>query len=180
MGCGRLVAVVAGGLSGGGAFTWALCRPQPDASKRVREIGIMERISFAVLFTFNPTTFLPGSAGVSANAANFCFSALSPGFNPHFSPDFYCGGGSRHVYCVALGRAPRHTVKYACGALRRAPCIHARLSRLAAKPGEKCGLGSQNANYCLHVGSKDPIYLVQKTSLSKPRYGPHKDHGNQD
>jgi hypothetical protein len=37
--------------------------------------------------------------------------------SPHFSPVFYCGGGSGHVYCVALGRAPRHTVKYACGAL---------------------------------------------------------------
>jgi hypothetical protein len=38
--------------------------------------------------------------------------------SPHFSPAFYCGGGSGHVYSVALGRAPRHTVKYACGALR--------------------------------------------------------------
>jgi hypothetical protein len=60
--------------------------------------------------------------------------------NPHFSPSFCCGGGSGHVYCVALPRAPRHTVKYACGALRRAPCIHARLRRLATKDGEKCGL----------------------------------------
>jgi hypothetical protein len=60
--------------------------------------------------------------------------------NPHFSPDFYYGGGSGHVSSVALGRAPRHTVEYACGALRRAPCIHARLRRLATKPGEKCGL----------------------------------------
>jgi hypothetical protein len=40
--------------------------------------------------------------------------------NPHFSPAFYCGGGSRHINCVALGRAPRHTVEYACGALGRA------------------------------------------------------------
>jgi hypothetical protein len=37
--------------------------------------------------------------------------------NPHFLPILYCGGGSRHVYSVAVGRAPRHTVKYACGAL---------------------------------------------------------------
>ena len=65
----------------------------------------------------------------------------------HFSPVFYCGGGSGHVYCVALGRAPRHTVVYVCGALGRAgwkapdaPCIHARLRRLATKTGEKCGL----------------------------------------
>jgi hypothetical protein len=36
--------------------------------------------------------------------------------SPHFSPAFYCGGGSGHVYSVALGRAPRHTIKYACGA----------------------------------------------------------------
>jgi len=60
--------------------------------------------------------------------------------SPHFSPSFCCGGGSGHVYCVALPWAPRHTVKYACGALRRAPCIHARLHRLATKHGEKCGL----------------------------------------
>jgi hypothetical protein len=60
--------------------------------------------------------------------------------SPHFSPIFYCGGGSGHVYCVALCRAPRHTVEYACGALGRAPCIHARLRRLATKSGEKCGL----------------------------------------
>ena len=60
--------------------------------------------------------------------------------NPHFSPAFYCGGGSGHVYCVALRRASRQTVKSACEALGRAPCIHARLHRLATKPGEKCGL----------------------------------------
>ena len=63
-----------------------------------------------------------------------------PPTSPHSSPAFYCGGGSGHVYCVALGRAPRRTVEYACGALGRAPCIHARLRRLATKPGEKCGL----------------------------------------
>ena len=63
----------------------------------------------------------------------------------HFSPIFYCGGGSGHVYCVALGRAPRHTVVYVCGALGRVPCIHARLRRLATKTGEKCGLGEQLA-----------------------------------
>ena len=62
--------------------------------------------------------------------------------NPHFSPAFYCGGGSGHVYCVALGRAPRRTVEYACGALGRAPCIHTRLHRLATKSGEKCGLSA--------------------------------------
>ena len=33
------------------------------------------------------------------------------GISPHFSPDFYCGGGSGHVYCVALPRAPRRTVE---------------------------------------------------------------------
>jgi hypothetical protein len=37
--------------------------------------------------------------------------------SPHFSPAFYCGCGSGHVYCVALCRAPRHTVEYACGAI---------------------------------------------------------------
>ncbi len=59
---------------------------------------------------------------------------------PHFSPAFYCGNGSGHVYCVALCRAPRRTAEYVCGGLGRAPCIHARLRRLAMKPGEKCGL----------------------------------------
>jgi len=62
------------------------------------------------------------------------------GANPHFSQAFYCGVGYGHVYGVVLGRAPRHTVKYACGALRRAPCIHTRLRRLATKSCEKCGL----------------------------------------
>jgi hypothetical protein len=60
--------------------------------------------------------------------------------SPHFSQAFYCGGGSGHVYCVALRRAPRRTVECACGALGRAPCIHARLRRLATKPCEKSGL----------------------------------------
>ncbi len=60
--------------------------------------------------------------------------------NPHFLQGFYCGGGSVHIYCVARLRAPRHTVEYACGALGRAFCIHARLRRLATKPCEQCGL----------------------------------------
>ena len=61
--------------------------------------------------------------------------------SPHFSPASYSGGGSGHVYGVALRRASRQTVKSASEALGRAPCIHARLHRLATKPGEKCGLG---------------------------------------
>jgi hypothetical protein len=65
-----------------------------------------------------------------------------PGPSPHFSPGFYCGGGYGHVYCVALGRAPRRSVNNASGALGRAPCIHAHLHHLATNPGEKCGLGS--------------------------------------
>jgi len=60
--------------------------------------------------------------------------------NPHFSPALYCGGGSGHVYCVALGLAPRRTVEYASGALGLASCIHAPLCRLATIPGEKSGL----------------------------------------
>jgi predicted RNase H-like HicB family nuclease len=47
---------------------------------------------------------------------------VPPGTCPHFSPAFYCGGGFGHVYCVALCRAPRHTVEYACGALRNLHC----------------------------------------------------------
>jgi hypothetical protein len=60
--------------------------------------------------------------------------------SPHFSQGFYCGVTEHHVYCVALLQAPRHTVKYACGAFSRAPCIHGPLHRLATKPCEKCGL----------------------------------------
>jgi len=59
--------------------------------------------------------------------------------NLHFSQIFYCGGGSGHVYGVALCRAPPRTVEYVC-ALGRAPCIHARLHRLALGMCEKCGL----------------------------------------
>jgi hypothetical protein len=60
--------------------------------------------------------------------------------SPHFSPAFYCGGGSGHVYCVALGRAPRRTVEYACGALLSRALYPCRLHRLATKSGEKSGL----------------------------------------
>jgi hypothetical protein len=66
------------------------------------------------------------------------------GISPHFSPAFYCGDGSEHVYSVALGRAPRHTVEYPAGPsvalaekLPDAPCIHTRLRRLATKPASK-------------------------------------------
>jgi len=65
--------------------------------------------------------------------------------SPHFSPAFYCGAGSGHVYGVALCRAPRRTVEYACGTLSRALLakrrIPARLRHLATKPGEKSRLG---------------------------------------
>jgi hypothetical protein len=60
--------------------------------------------------------------------------------NPHFSPAFCCCSGSGHVCSIALRRAPGHTVQYACGALGRAPCIHARLHRLVTKSDEKSGL----------------------------------------
>ena len=66
--------------------------------------------------------------------------------SPHFSQAFYCGGAAGHVYCVALRRAPRRTVKYVCGTLGRAPCIHARLRLLATKPREKCGLDQFDAS----------------------------------
>jgi len=51
--------------------------------------------------------------------------------NPLISQGSYCGGTADHVYCVPLNRPPRHTVKYACGGLNRAPCIHGPLHRLA-------------------------------------------------
>jgi len=35
------------------------------------------------------------------------------GASPHFSQAFYCGAGYGHVYTIALGRAPRDTVKNA-------------------------------------------------------------------
>ena len=54
--------------------------------------------------------------------------------NPHFSQGFYCGGASGHVYCVALPRAPRRTVEYACGALGRAPVSEAAYPRPSAPP----------------------------------------------
>jgi hypothetical protein len=69
---------------------------------------------------------------------------------PHFSPAFCCCGGSGHVYGVALRRAPRHTVQYACGALGRPPCIHARLHLLVTKSGEKSGLIRQ-ADLVQHI-----------------------------
>jgi hypothetical protein len=86
--------------------------------------------------------------------------------NPHFSPAFYCGGGSRHVYCVALCRAPRHTVEYACGALGRAPCIHARLRRLATKSGEKCGLGLRDRTVESHRCNQDHSVLTVSANRS--------------
>jgi len=70
------------------------------------------------------------------------FSENTPFVKSYFSPAFYCGAGSGHVYGVALRRAPRRTVEYACGTLGRAPCINARLRHLATKPGEKSGLGA--------------------------------------
>jgi hypothetical protein len=41
--------------------------------------------------------------------------------NPHFSPAFYCGDGSGHVYFVALGRAPRHT-EAILAKIKASPC----------------------------------------------------------
>jgi len=69
--------------------------PKPNRQMRVCRIGIIQ---------------VSNEDDVPASPA--------PKPSPHFSPAFYCGGGSGHVYCVALGRAPRRTVEYACGALR--------------------------------------------------------------
>jgi len=43
------------------------------------------------------------------------FMSMHPaeGASPHFSPAFYCGAGYGHVYSIALGPTPRHTVKKA-------------------------------------------------------------------
>jgi hypothetical protein len=81
--------------------------------------------------------------------------ACPTGSNPHFSQGFYYGVTEDHVYYVALLQAPRHTVKYACGAFGRAPVSVGKrsdrsgvsmalctcLGRFAyTKPCEKCGL----------------------------------------
>jgi len=68
--------------------------------------------------------------------------------SPHFSQGFCCGVGYGYVYSVALGRAPRHTVKYTCGALRPTPCTHTRLRRLPTKSCEKCGPDFWSAAAC--------------------------------
>ena len=91
---------------------------------------------------------------------------LPRGLNPHFSQAFYCGGADGHVYCVALRRAPRRTVKYVCGALGRAPCIHARLRLLATKPREKCGL--RNYNHVLKNVFKGAATTVAYRGAFKP------------
>ncbi len=95
--------------------------------------------------------------------------SVGAGFNPHFSPAFYCRDGSGHVYCVALRRAPRRTVEYVCGALGRAPCIHARLRRLATKPGEKCGLTGAQAFGHLETSDTEGSHPQQLKGISASR-----------
>jgi len=85
--------------------------------------------------------------------------------SPLFSPSVYCGGGYGHVYGVALPWAPRHTVKYACGALRRAPCIHARLRRLETKYGEKSGLGSKSPYKHFYVRVQVQIRDIEPSKI---------------
>jgi hypothetical protein len=81
---------------------------------------------------------------------------LLPEASPHFSPAFYCGSGSGHVYNVALGRAPY---------------IHARLHRLATKSGEKSGLGPDHEGYLCFAGTfraaaNKNQTMVQTTSVA--------------
>ncbi len=67
----------------------------------------------------------------------------SPDFlasSPHFSPVLCCSAGYIRHYCVALGRAPRRTVKYACGALPARALSWRPLRRFATTTGEKGGL----------------------------------------
>jgi len=96
--------------------------------------------------------------------------------NPHFSQAFYCGVGYGHVYGVALGRAPRHTVKYACGALRRAPCIHTRLRRLATKSCEKCGLSILLPGD--HFDNGTYLLAAIPAAVRKPRFSEPQSSGN--
>ena len=58
---------------------------------------------------------------------------------PSAPPRYVCLRAVFSKQLFTLLRAPRRTVEYACGALSRAPCIHARLRRLDTKPCEKCG-----------------------------------------
>ena len=82
--------------------------------------------------------------------------------SPAFLTSVWCSAGHIRHYCVALGRAPRRTVKYACGAPRRAPCHEGDVasppghnvawSRFATTTGEKCGLG-KCCRYSSEVGA---------------------------
>jgi len=85
----------------------------------------------------------PGLAAIiRQNIDDQCGAIDAPGWtcaNPHFSPALYCGGDpgmSTALHSVGLLDVRRVRLR----ALGRAPCIHARLHRLATKPGEKCGL----------------------------------------
>jgi hypothetical protein len=49
------------------------------------------------------------------------------------------------------------------GILPDAPCIHARLRRLATKPGEKCGLGERGAWRCPIKGLQSLLQRYLKT-----------------
>ena len=60
--------------------------------------------------------------------------------NPHFSPVVCCSAGYIRHYCVALGRTPQRTVKYACGTLPARALSWRRLRRFATTTGEKGGL----------------------------------------
>ena len=62
--------------------------------------------------------------------------------SPHFSPVVCCSAGYIRHNCVALGRAPRRTVKYAGGPLPARALSWLRLRRFATTTGEKCGLGA--------------------------------------
>jgi len=87
---------------------------------------------------------------------------VSQRHNPHFSPAFYCGGGSGHVYCVALPRAPRRTVKYACGALGRAP-------------GQKSGLNAGHARRSLIRRARCAIHLPHRLGAAVLVWKPLQD-----
>ena len=72
--------------------------------------------------------------------------------SPHFSPGFYCGGGSGHVCCVALGRTPRRTVKYACGVLP------SRALRRGTDDGNCCSRRGTDDGNCCKQASKSQFW----------------------
>ena len=86
-----------------------------------------------------------------------CHHLLDRSTSPHFSPVVCCSAGYIRHYCVALGRAPRRTVKYACVALPARALPWRRLRRFATTTGEKGGLVRDRVAVAARIGSRQAI-----------------------